>query len=148
MVKILVQLVTRKNIKLSSEAMREPESSATVLHVALLYNHEDIVEYLVGLGDRDLILAVYNNAEYKNQTALHVAVANGNHRLVQLLLSGLSHRKDRKLLMNTVADGEYFQRKHVDGQLCLTAAAWAASSEMLVTLGTGNILCIITVIIV
>ena len=36
--------------------------------------------------------------------------------------------------MNTVADGEYFHRKHVDGQLCLTAAAWAASGEMLVAL--------------
>ena len=88
MVKILVQLVTRKGIKLSSDAMREPESSATVLHVALLYNHADIVDYLIGLQDRDLILAVYNNAEYRNQTALHVAVANGNHNLVQKLLAG------------------------------------------------------------
>lgn len=132
-VKILCQLASRKGISLSSASMREPESSATVLHVALLYNHEAIVEYLVSLNDRDLVLATYTNAEYRNQTALHVAVANDNHRLVDRLLNALGSR-DRKRVINTVATGTYFQRKHVDGQLCVTAAVWSGNERMLLTL--------------
>lgn len=132
-VKILCQLVLRKNMTLSNEDMREPESSATILHVALLYDHAEIVEYLIDTRDCELLMATYTKDEYKNQTALHVAVANGNKMLVTKLLTAL-HRKDRKTLMNTVATGSYFQENHPDGQLCLTAAAWAGNFDMLITL--------------
>ena len=132
-VRILCGLVARKGIKLSSAEMREPDSSATILHVALLYDHEEMVDYLINLKDESLIMATYNNEEYKNQTALHVAVANGNEQLVTNLLNSL-RRPDRKKLINTVATGSYFKTNHPDGQLCLTAAVWSGSGHMLTTL--------------
>ena len=70
---------------------RETQSSATILHVALLYNHTAIVDFLVDSGDRDLILAKYETAEYRNQTCLHVAVANGNPTIVEQLMQSLSN---------------------------------------------------------
>ena len=132
-VKILCQLVMRKGLKLSSEELREPESSATVLHVALLCNHEHLAEYLINISDKDLIMSVYTNPEYRKQTALHVAVANGNQKLVKRLLSSLG-RHDKRALINTIADGSYFVKSHPDGQLCLTVAAWAGNGDILITL--------------
>ncbi|ELT95253.1 hypothetical protein CAPTEDRAFT_212083, partial [Capitella teleta] len=129
-VKILCQLVMRKNIALGSDLMRETESSATVLHVALLYNHVDIIQYLISLADKDLLMASYTTEEYRNQSTLHVAVANGNLSVVEMLLKSLQP-KDRKLLINSVADGSYFIHQYRPGQLCLTAAAWSGNGEML-----------------
>ena len=48
--KILCSIVVKSGMKLSSQDLREPESSATILHVALLYNHEAIVDYLLNTG--------------------------------------------------------------------------------------------------
>ncbi|KAK2149032.1 hypothetical protein LSH36_471g04014 [Paralvinella palmiformis] len=132
-VKILCQLVARKGLKLSSEQLRERESSATVLHVALLCNHELLASYLIDLDDKDLIMSVYTKPEYRKQTTLHVAIGNGNRRLVNRLLASLS-RRDRKALINTLADGSYFVNSHPDGQLCLTAAAWVGNGDQLVDL--------------
>ena len=132
-VKVMCQLAIRKNYKLSSDDMREPESSATVLHVALLYDNDEIVHHLLDINDRDLIMSTYINDDYKDQTVLHVAVANGNSHLVARLL-GMLPKKYRKTLINTVATGLYFQDCHPDGQLCVTAAAWAGHPDMLIML--------------
>jgi len=79
----------KSGLKLGHRDLREPESSATILHVALLYNHIEIVDYLIGHGDRDLLLACYETPEYRNQTCLHVAVANGNDAVVERLILAL-----------------------------------------------------------
>jgi len=71
--------------------LRETESSATILHVALLYNHPAIVDFLLSNGDRDLMLAKYETGEYRNQTSLHVAVANGNLTIVEQLMTSLDN---------------------------------------------------------
>ena len=39
--------------------------------------------------------------------------------------------KDRETLLNTLADGNYFRTQHPHGQLCLTAAAWAGSGQVI-----------------
>ena len=129
-VKILCSIVVKSGMKLSSPEMREPDSSATVLHVALLYNHEQVVDQLLKNGDTDLIMSKYMNEEYRNQTGLHVAVANGNPVFVEKMLSYLSPTQKQELI-NTIADGKYFHNKHPHGQLSLTAAAWAGSSEVI-----------------
>ena len=77
-------------MKLGHRDFRESESSATILHVALLYNHTAIVDYLLSSGDRELMLAKYETSEYRNQTCLHVAVANGNPSIVERLMLSLS----------------------------------------------------------
>ena len=128
--KILCKIVQKSGLKLSNDALREPESSATVLHVALLYNHENLVDYLLQSKDVDLILAKYTNEEYRNQTSLHVAVANGNISVVEKLLLSLDITT-RQELVNTVAEGNYFQNKHPNGQLCLSAAAWAGQGDII-----------------
>ncbi|ELU16973.1 hypothetical protein CAPTEDRAFT_226671 [Capitella teleta] len=132
-VKILLRLVQRKKISLASESMREPESSATILHVALLLNLEAMVKYLIQFGDKDLIMATYTKDDYHNQTTLHVAVANGNLNIIELLLTSLN-REERKKLLNTVANGTYFRYEHPEGQLCVSAAAWSRNSRTLITL--------------
>ena len=132
-VRVLCKIVSKSGLRLGYKDLREPESSATVLHVALLYNHTDVARFLLGLDDRDLILAKYTTDEYRNQTSLHVAVANGNNALVDSLLSALS-TEDRTSLINTVADGNYFQQEHPHGQLCLTAAAWSSNGDVIKTL--------------
>ena len=131
--RILSKIVHKSGIKLSDETLREPESSATILHVALLYNHVAIVDFLLQLGDRDLILASYETDEYKNQTGLHVAVANGNPVIVEKLVLALEEH-DRPTLINTIATGHYFRTQHPHGQLCLTAAAWAGNGQVIKTL--------------
>jgi len=39
--------------------------------------------------------------------------------------------EDRLELVNTLADGNYFRSQHPHGQLCLTAAAWAGSGQVI-----------------
>lgn len=39
--------------------------------------------------------------------------------------------EDRLELVNTLADGNYFKSQHPHGQLCLTAAAWAGSGQVI-----------------
>jgi len=39
--------------------------------------------------------------------------------------------EDRLELINTLADGNYFRSQHPHGQLCLTAAAWAGSGQVI-----------------
>jgi len=34
-------------------------------------------------------------------------------------------------LINSLADGNYFRSQHPHGQLCLTAAAWAGSGQVI-----------------
>ena len=92
-----VYRIQKSGLKLGQRDFREPESSATILHVALLYNHADIVNFLIGLGDRDLLLARYETAEYRNQTCLHVAVANGNDAVVESLILALDPEVGRSL---------------------------------------------------
>ena len=41
---------------------------------------------------------------------------------------------EREELINQIADGKYFRTQHPHGQLCLTAAAWAGSTEIIKTL--------------
>ena len=77
--------------KLGHRDFRESESSATILHVALLYNHIAVVDFLLSTGDRDLMLAKYETDEYRNQTCLHVAVANGNPSVVERFMLSLSN---------------------------------------------------------
>jgi ankyrin repeat protein len=92
----------KSGLKLGNRDFREPESSATILHVALLYNHIDIVDFLISTGDRDLLLARYETAEYHNQTCLHVAVANGNDTVVERLILALDSEVGAEwLLVNT-----------------------------------------------
>ncbi len=131
--KILCKIVQKNGLRLSSFPLREPESSATILHVALLYNNESIVRMLLELKDRELILAKYESSEYRNQTALHLAVANENPGLIERILLSLEPH-DRVLLINTTANGRYFKDQHPNGQLCLTAAAWAGNVEVIKTL--------------
>ncbi len=45
--RILVRIVHKSGLRLSMRELREPESSATVLHVAMLYNHASVVEYII-----------------------------------------------------------------------------------------------------
>ena len=129
--KILTKIATKSGYKLSSPELREPESSATILHVALLYNHVDIVKFFLESRDPDLILAKYTKEEYRNQTGLHVAVANGNNDIVEMILEALESPAKKHELVNTVANGNYFKTKHPDGQLCLTTAAWAGNAELI-----------------
>jgi len=90
---LLLYIITmqKSGLKLGHRDFRESESSATILHVALLYNHTAVVDFLLSTGDRDLILAKYETAEYRNQTSLHVAVANGNPSVVERLMLSLSN---------------------------------------------------------
>jgi len=81
----------KSGLKLGHRDFREPESSATILHVALLYNHTAIVDFLLDTGERDLLLAKYETSEYRNQTSLHVAVANGNPTVVERLVLSLAN---------------------------------------------------------
>ena len=127
--RILCKIVSRSGLKLSGPDLREPESSATILHVALLYNHADIIDFLVGLRDQDLILAKYETGEYLNQTALHVAVANGDPSQIEKLVLALD-TPERLAFVNTIANGHYFRSRHPHGQLCLTAAAWSGNGEV------------------
>ena len=101
-VRILCKIVQKANLKLSHDSLREPESSATILHVALLYNHTDIVDFLLLLKEPDLILAKYETSQYHNQTGLHVAVANGDITVVEKLLLALQV-SERQILINTVS---------------------------------------------
>ena len=87
--KILCKIVHKSGMKVSDTSLREPESSATILHVALLYNHAHMVDFLLESRDPDLLLARYETAEYRNQTGLHVAVANGDAEVVEKLLLAL-----------------------------------------------------------
>ena len=128
--RILCIIVQKSGLCLSYRELREPESSATVLHVALLYNHHDVVDFILQKANPDLLMAKYENEEYKNQTGLHVAVANGNVNMVQKLLHPLSP-EERQDLINQIANGHYFRTNHHHGQLCLTAAAWAGSTELI-----------------
>lgn len=129
-VKILCKIIQKSGLKLASRELREQESSATVLHVALLYNHTDVVDFLLETKESGLIMAKYENDQYRNQTGLHVAVANGNPVMVEKLLLNLDmHQK--QVLINTIADGHYFKQQHPHGQLCLTAASWAGNSEII-----------------
>lgn len=131
--RILCKIIQKCGLKLGQRDFRETESSANILHVALLYNHVDIVSFLLETGDRDLIIAKYETNEYRNQTGLHVAVANGNVELVERLILALEP-EDRVSLVNTLADGHYFKTQHPHGQMCLTAAAWAGHGEVIKTL--------------
>ena len=128
--RILCKITQKSGFQLSSNELREPESSATILHVALLYNHDEIIDFLLEQHDSNLILAKYETVEYHNQTGLHVAVANGNPKIVEKLLLALDDI-DRQILINTVADGKYFLSQHPHGQLCLTAAAWAGNGDVI-----------------
>lgn len=85
------------------------------------------------MGEKNLIMASYTKEEYRNQTTLHVAVANGNLKVIEMLLKALD-KKERKKLMNTVADGIYFRKEHPEGQLCLSAAAWSKNPKSLILL--------------
>ena len=129
-VKILCKIVSKSGMKLSSHDMREQESSASILHVALLYNHADMIDFLLSLQDPDLILAKYETDEYHNQTGLHVAVSNGDVKVIEKLLLALQGQ-ERQVLINTLADGHYFKTRHPHGQLCLTAAAWAGHFDVI-----------------
>ena len=131
--RILCKIVHKSGMKLSQFDLREPESSATILHVALLYNHESIVRMLLSLKDKELVVAKYESYEYRNQTGLHLAVANENPALIESILTSLEMH-DRVALINTIANGKYFRTQHPDGQLCLTAAAWAGNVEVIKTL--------------
>ncbi|KAK2140568.1 hypothetical protein LSH36_1309g00011 [Paralvinella palmiformis] len=131
--RILCKIVLKSRLKLSQFDLREPESSATILHVALLYNYESIVRMLLSLNDKDLIVAKYESYEYRNQTGLHLAVANENPGLIASILTSLEVQ-DRVALINTIANGKYFRTRHPDGQLCLTVAAWAGNDQVIKTL--------------
>ena len=127
--RVLCRIVERSGLSLDSSEMREPESSATILHVALLYNHHDAVDFLLKTKSSSLILAKYETCEYRNQTGLHLAVSNGNRDVIEKLLCALE-APERQVLINTVADGDYFRKKHPHGQLCVTAAAWAGHCDV------------------
>jgi len=63
----------------------------TLLHIACLYNQNDIAEFLVATRvQRDhaekLLDARYQEQPYRGETALHIAIAQGNVSLVKLLL--------------------------------------------------------------
>lgn len=128
-VKILVTIAQKNGRSLSGSEIREPESSATILHVALLSNKIEVLDYLLSLDDPALVMARYDTHEYRNQTALHVAVANGDDKVIDKLLSVLDV-PERQVLINTVADGHYFKHQHPHGQLCLTAALWASKPQV------------------
>ena len=128
--RILCKIIQKSGLTLSCKKLREPQSSATVLHVAVLYNSVDIVNYLVRQQDTELIMAKYETEEYRNQTVLHVAVAGGNTDLVRVLLESLDE-EHKEELVNTVADGRYFRANHPFGALCLTTAAWAGRGEII-----------------
>lgn len=66
----------------------------------------------------------------RNQNVLHVAVTNGNIAIVEQLLESLDDA-DKVNLINATADGAYFKRRHINGQLCITAAAWTMSGDMI-----------------
>ena len=95
-IKILCKIVQRAGLKLHEPEMREPDSSATILHVALLYNHAETIDFLLQMKDPDLILAKYDTEEYHNQTGLHVAVANGDAKVIEKLLLAL-HGPERQV---------------------------------------------------
>ena len=126
--RILCKIIQKSGYRLSSTKLREPQSSATVLHVAVLYNRINIVKFLVKQQETSLLMAKYETEEYRNQTVLHVAVAGGNQEILQIVLDGLDNSY-KKQLLNTVADGNYFKRNHPLGALCLSAAAWSGNGE-------------------
>ena len=128
--RILCKIVQKSDMTLSCKKLREPQSSATVLHVAVLYDSVDIVNYLVKQQDTELIMAKYETEEYRNQTVMHVAVAGGNTNLLRVLLESLDE-EHKEELVNTVADGRYFKANHPFGALCLTTAAWAGRGEII-----------------
>lgn len=100
----------KSGVKLGHRDLRETESSATILHVALLYNHQAIVEFLLSSGDRDLLLAKYKTHEYRNQTCLHVAVANGNASVVERLVLSLDHQVPQTRTLDTTYIGRVLVR--------------------------------------
>ncbi|CAH1774436.1 unnamed protein product, partial [Owenia fusiformis] len=119
----------QKKYKLTDAIFSEYESGATLLHLALMYNHTDICDHLIAFGGRDLIMATYTSEKYFNQTTLHIAVSNKNSVAIRALLKPLDI-KDKIDLMNTNATGSFYRNDHIDGQTCLTAALWAGSPDI------------------
>jgi len=64
----------------------EYENGETILHIAVKYKQNNIIEYLVETCP-ELLLQNRSGTEYEGQTAIHVAISKGNIQAVEFMLS-------------------------------------------------------------
>ncbi|XP_064650729.1 transient receptor potential cation channel subfamily V member 5-like [Lineus longissimus] len=110
---------------------REKESTASLLHVALLYQRTYLCKMLIGQYP-GLLKGKYTSDDYRNQTCFHIAAANDEYgEIIRFMLKNLPDTEVRRELLNTVADGSYFVEERPEAATCLSAAAWTGQVHMI-----------------
>jgi hypothetical protein len=119
---------------LCDKKYREKESTASLLHVALLYQRTELCKKLI-YKFPGLLKVKYTSEDYRNQTCFHIAAANDEHgQIIYFMLSCLSDVEEKRELLNTIADGSYFIEERPEAATCLSAAVWTGQVHMIRTL--------------
>eukprot|EP00049_Salpingoeca_infusionum_P000582 m.41016 g.41016 ORF g.41016 m.41016 type:complete len:1176 (+) comp10500_c0_seq3:86-3613(+) len=76
---------------------------ASVLHVAILCDSDDVATFLIRKYGKQLVNLAYTGAAYEGETALHLAVVKGNLKLVKLLVQ-------HEAAIDPIAKGTFFKQ--------------------------------------
>ena len=110
----------------------EYENGETILHIAVKYKQNNIIEYLVETCP-ELLLQNRSGTEYEGQTAIHVAISKGNIQAVEFMLSIATSQIGNKYyeLVHTHASGCKFVNTVMMGELPLSVAALTFKTDMI-----------------
>ncbi|CAF1001466.1 unnamed protein product, partial [Didymodactylos carnosus] len=82
------------------------------LHMLFLYGmpkHLQLAKYIINKFP-DTITATYNKPEYHGENVLHIAIIKQNAEMVEWLLGDPNNRAYNDKLLNTPADGDFFDK--------------------------------------
>jgi hypothetical protein len=141
----IIKKLEKNGEDLLDDQYRETESTASLLHVALLYQRTEICEMLIDKFP-GLLKVMYRSKFYRMQTCFHIAAANGDiaapnggtHKIMNYMLDHFvtdpTDNIKKEDLLNTIANGSYFIEERPEAAMCLSAALWAQKEGMITTL--------------
>jgi hypothetical protein len=126
----ILDILERRRVDLAGDTYIESGTTASLLHISLLYRKEKATKRLLEMFPY-LVFVTYTSKKYRDQTCFHIAVANKDCGMVSKMLCILQERSERKALLNTVACGDYFVHERPEASTCLSAAAWMGQLDMI-----------------
>ncbi len=94
---IMCQTLSRIGVPLDSTAM-EGGLTESPLHVALVFNHNDVAKILIQHGGAQLVMKQYRHRDYEGVTTLHLAIGKNNKEIILEMLSKLDEDQKKRLL--------------------------------------------------
>ncbi|XP_048730954.2 transient receptor potential cation channel subfamily V member 3-like [Ostrea edulis] len=114
--------ILSKNVEHYDTEVKEEFKDQSLLHIAIKYDQTNDLHFVKKVLNKQP--QILNRTEAKlEQTALHVAIVQGNYKAVEILLEFAAEKDKTKQLLEKCADRDKFKNTVLMAQLPLSVAA-------------------------